>query len=112
VLKYFTKKTGAGFYRLNISGKVTNNNWKRIFITQMDSKMAKQSPKLFSPWPCFGDDEIGAVTRVLRSGNVNQWTGPEVTGFENEYADYVGVNMPLPLQMGAWPWISHSQYLI
>jgi dTDP-4-amino-4,6-dideoxygalactose transaminase len=67
----------------------------------MSSKMEKQNPKIFSPWPCFGDDEINAVTRVLRSGNVNQWTGPEVTGFENEYADYVGVKYAVAVANGS-----------
>jgi dTDP-4-amino-4,6-dideoxygalactose transaminase len=38
--------------------------------------------EVFAPWPCFGDDEIEAATRVLRSGKVNQWTGSEVTSFE------------------------------
>ena len=63
--------------------------------------MEKQNPKIFSPWPCFGDDEIDAVTRVLRSGNVNQWTGPEVTGFENEYANYVGVKYAVAVANGS-----------
>ena len=53
--------------------------------------MEKQNPKSFSPWPCFGDAEIEAVERVLRPGRVNQWTGSEVTDFEKEYADYLGV---------------------
>lgn len=55
--------------------------------------MEKQNPKIFSPWPCFGDDEIEAVTRVLRSGWVNQWTGSEVNSFEKEYTDYLGVKL-------------------
>ena len=67
----------------------------------MSPKMEKQNPKIFSPWPCFGDDENDAVTRVLRSGNVNQWTGPEVTGFENEYADYVGVKYAVAVANGS-----------
>jgi dTDP-4-amino-4,6-dideoxygalactose transaminase len=33
-------------------------------------------------WPFYADDEIEAVTAVLRSGRVNQWTGPEVFEFE------------------------------
>lgn len=42
-------------------------------------------------WPVFADDEIDAVARVLKSGNVNQWTGPEVGQFERDFADYIGV---------------------
>lgn len=36
--------------------------------------------------PLIGDDEIDAVTRVLRSGMLAQ--GPEVAAFEQEYADH------------------------
>jgi dTDP-4-amino-4,6-dideoxygalactose transaminase len=34
------------------------------------------------PWPCFGKDEVDAAAEVLRSGRVNQWTGPYVGDFE------------------------------
>ena len=47
--------------------------------------MEKQNLKIFPPWPCFGDDEIEAVTRVLRSGKVNQWTGSEVTNMKSSF---------------------------
>jgi len=63
--------------------------------------MEKHDPKLFSPWPFFGDDEIEAVERVLRSGSVNQWTGSEVTDFEKEYADYVGVKHAVAVANGS-----------
>ncbi|MEO5772703.1 MAG: DegT/DnrJ/EryC1/StrS aminotransferase family protein [Sphingomicrobium sp.] len=33
-------------------------------------------------WPHYAADEISEVERVLRSGKVNQWTGPEVFAFE------------------------------
>lgn len=33
-------------------------------------------------WPFYADDEIEAAAAVLRSGKVNQWTGPEVSAFE------------------------------
>ena len=33
-------------------------------------------------WPFYADDEIEAAAEVLRSGKVNQWTGPEVSAFE------------------------------
>lgn len=44
----------------------------------------------WAPWPTYGDDEIEAVTNVLRSGRVNQWTGTEVTAFETDYATHLG----------------------
>jgi len=42
----------------------------------------------FAPWPVFADDEIDAVTAVLRSGKVNYWTGEEGLLFEQEYAEF------------------------
>ena len=38
---------------------------------------------------------------MLRSGKVNQWTGSEVTSFEKEYADYVGVKYAVALANGS-----------
>ncbi len=52
-------------------------------------------------WPYFGEDEISAVERVLRSGKVNQWTGEEVRSFEKEYADYLGVKYAIALANGS-----------
>ncbi|WP_211472325.1 DegT/DnrJ/EryC1/StrS family aminotransferase [Collimonas humicola] len=43
-----------------------------------------------SPWPSFPEDEVLAVTNVLRSGKVNYWTGEICREFEREYAAYVG----------------------
>ncbi len=40
----------------------------------------------FSPWPCFEQDEVDAVTRVLASNKVNYWTGTEGREFEKEFA--------------------------
>lgn len=51
--------------------------------------MNKISPA--APWPFYPDDEIAAVTEVLRSGKVNYWTGDICRAFEREYAAYVGV---------------------
>ncbi len=42
-------------------------------------------------WPVHGDDEIEAVTNVLRSGCTNMWIGSEVFAFERDYAAMVGV---------------------
>ncbi len=51
-------------------------------------------------WPHFADDEITAVTEVLRSGRVNQWTGPDVAAFEQAYAAYCGVEHAIALANG------------
>lgn len=41
-------------------------------------------------WPAPGDEEISAVTSVLRSGRINYWTGSEGRMLEREYAASVG----------------------
>lgn len=42
----------------------------------------------FSPWPSFTDEEINAVSDVLRSNKVNYWTGQQGKEFEKEFATY------------------------
>jgi hypothetical protein len=37
-------------------------------------------------WPSPGDEEIAAVTEVLRSGRINYWTGTQGRTLETEYA--------------------------
>jgi len=39
--------------------------------------------------PIIGDEEVEAVARVLRSGNLAQ--GREVESFEREFTEYIGV---------------------
>ncbi len=41
-------------------------------------------------WPTYAEDEIAAVAAVLRSGRVNQWTGPEVFAFEKALTERFG----------------------
>jgi dTDP-4-amino-4,6-dideoxygalactose transaminase len=55
----------------------------------------------FAPWPCFSDDEIQAAVNVLKSGNVNQWTGHEVRAFEEEFAAYAGTRYAVALANGS-----------
>jgi dTDP-4-amino-4,6-dideoxygalactose transaminase len=57
--------------------------------------------KRFPSWPYFCDDEIEAVTRILRSGRINQWTGEEVVLFEKEYAQYIGIDYAIALANGS-----------
>ena len=54
----------------------------------------------FAPWPHFEADEIEAVTSVLRSGNVNYWTGQEGRLFEAEFAQSVGAKYAVCLANG------------
>jgi len=55
----------------------------------------------FAPWPYFEEDEIEAAANVLRSGNVNQWTGNEITAFEREFAQYIGTDYSVALANGS-----------
>jgi len=42
----------------------------------------------FSPWPSFSEEEVSAVSKVLRSNKVNYWTGQEGKSFEKEFAQF------------------------
>lgn len=61
-------------------------------MTQPDSHLA--------PWPFFDDDEIEAVTDVLKSGRVNYRTGEQGQAFEQEYAASSGVAHSLTVANG------------
>ncbi|WP_297845272.1 DegT/DnrJ/EryC1/StrS aminotransferase family protein [uncultured Roseibium sp.] len=52
-------------------------------------------------WPVYTDEEIDAVTGVLRSGKVNAWTGPDVFAFETEYSDYTGAAHAIAMANGS-----------
>ena len=54
----------------------------------------------FAPWPHYAEDEIEAVTKVLRSGKVNYWTGQEGRHFEEEYAAAIGSSYAVTLANG------------
>ena len=52
-------------------------------------------------WPVFDDEQIAAVTGVLRSGKVNAWTGPDVRAFEEEFADHNGTTHAIAMANGS-----------
>lgn len=54
----------------------------------------------FSPWPSYTQEEADAVTRVLLSNKVNQWTGNEVRSFQDEFAAWCGVPHAIALGNG------------
>lgn len=54
----------------------------------------------FSPWPSFSDEETDAVSRVLRSGRVNYWTGDVGRAFEREFAEWIGSSHAIALANG------------
>jgi dTDP-4-amino-4,6-dideoxygalactose transaminase len=52
-------------------------------------------------WPFYDEDEIAAAAAVLRSGKVNQWTGPEVFAFEQACAARFGGGPGIALANGS-----------
>lgn len=59
------------------------------------------SPRPGEHWPFYDEDEIEASTRVLRSGKVNQWTGPDVAAFEQACGARFGGGRPIALANGS-----------
>lgn len=51
-------------------------------------------------WPLYDDEQIQDVVEVLRSGEVNSWTGPHVKNFEAAYANYLGLKYAIGLANG------------
>tara|TARA_Y100001970_G_scaffold225607_1_gene278610 strand:- start:4831 stop:6015 length:1185 start_codon:yes stop_codon:yes gene_type:complete len=56
--------------------------------------------RLIPPWPVFSSEEVKASSEVLRSGQVNYWTGDQGKLFEKEFADNIGVNHAIALANG------------
>lgn len=52
-------------------------------------------------WPFFADDEVEGAAAVLRSGRVNQWTGPEVFDFERACGARFGGGRAIALANGS-----------
>ena len=52
------------------------------------------------PWPCFEQEEIDAVVSVLKSGQVNYWTGEQGRQFEREFAEFCGCQYAVALANG------------
>jgi dTDP-4-amino-4,6-dideoxygalactose transaminase len=54
----------------------------------------------FSSWPSFDEDEVTAVSNVLRSNKVNYWTGTECREFEKEFAAWSGCKYAVAVANG------------
>ncbi|MFK7889203.1 MAG: DegT/DnrJ/EryC1/StrS family aminotransferase [Granulosicoccus sp.] len=54
----------------------------------------------FSPWPNYSEEEVEAVSRVLRSNQVNYWTGEETREFECEFAGFADCSHAIALANG------------
>jgi dTDP-4-amino-4,6-dideoxygalactose transaminase len=52
------------------------------------------------PWPAFDEAAIAAVQAVLRSGQVNYWTGGKGMDFEKRFADWQGSRLAVSTSNG------------
>ncbi|GAB3023375.1 DegT/DnrJ/EryC1/StrS family aminotransferase [Bowmanella dokdonensis] len=56
---------------------------------------------LFSPWPCYCEEEKQSVLAVLDSNRVNYWTGNETRTFENEFAAFCEAEFAIAVANGS-----------
>lgn len=52
-------------------------------------------------WPVYDEQQIKEVAEVLRSGQVNAWTGSHVAEFEKAYASFLGRRHAIALANGS-----------
>lgn len=72
----------------------------RRSVAIQNSPIATSTVGEFPAWPHISEDEIEAVSRVLRSGKINYWTGEEGRSFEREFADFVGSRYAIAVSNG------------
>ena len=70
-------------------------------VSEQDGWVPPEIMPAKAAWPYFGDDEVLAAARVLRSGKINQWTGQEVEKFQQEFAAFCGVRHAISLVNGS-----------
>ena len=56
--------------------------------------------KLKGTWPYFDNEQINVVSAILKSGNVNYWTGNQGKTFEKEFASWSNTNHALSIANG------------
>ena len=59
------------------------------------------APGAGEAWPFFAEDEVEAAAAVLRSGKVNQWTGPDVFAFQDALTERFGGGNGIVLANGS-----------
>ncbi|MEM7083803.1 MAG: DegT/DnrJ/EryC1/StrS aminotransferase family protein [Pseudomonadota bacterium] len=52
-------------------------------------------------WPSYDEEQVLAVSNVLRSGKVNYWTGKEGRNFEKQFAEYTGTQFGIAVSNGS-----------
>ena len=66
----------------------------------MEPTATRRLTREWAPWPQYSAEEIEAVSDVLRSGRVNQWTGQVIKEFEADYAASLGRRHAIALMNG------------
>lgn len=72
----------------------------KVIPTSQEEMMLFTQKQVLAPWPFFCEDEVAAVLSVIRSGNVNYWTGEEGKLFEKEFANAMGCEYGVALTNG------------
>jgi len=52
-------------------------------------------------WPYYDSEQIESVSNILRSGNVNYWTGSSTKNFEKDFANWCGTKYALAVANGS-----------
>ena len=65
------------------------------------SNVSALCPGREEAWPYYAEDEIEAAAAVLRSGQVNQWTGPHVFAFQDACTERFGGGHGIALANGS-----------
>jgi dTDP-4-amino-4,6-dideoxygalactose transaminase len=73
----------------------------RLVSAASDTRYATPIEPTVPPWPFYDEDEIEAVSAVLRSGRVNQWTGPKIRAFEDASARTIGRSHAIAVANGS-----------
>lgn len=70
--------------------------------SRLSSFENRGSKAVTSSWPTFSEEEVAAVSSVLKSGKVNYWTGHECRAFEKEFAQFAGTNFAVAVANGTF----------
>ena len=54
-----------------------------------------------SPWPFYDDEEVSNVSKILKSGKVNYWTGDQGKIFEKEFSEKFDAKYSVALANGS-----------
>ena len=79
--------------------RIMNNNAQSSPLLAIEGGRPERTTPLPS-WPVFDEEQIEAVSNVLRSGKVNAWTGQEVSLFEEDFARTAGCRHAVAVSNG------------